>query len=49
MARRRKWPVRIPYGDGWLMAVSLAIISFTYIDDPLVWRENYRKVLDKLI
>lgn len=49
MALRRKWKVRVPQGECWLNAVAMAIIAFTYINDPQVWREGYRKILDKLL
>jgi hypothetical protein len=38
MALRRRWMVRVPYGECWLNAVAMAIIAFTYINDPQVWR-----------
>ena len=49
MARRRKWNVKAPYGECWLNAVAMAIICFTYINDPDIWRESYRKALDKFL
>lgn len=49
MALRRGMKVRIPYGECWLNAVSIAIICFTYINDPDIWRSSYRKVLDKFL
>jgi hypothetical protein len=38
MAVRRSYPVRIPYGECWLNAVALAVICFTYVNDPEIWR-----------
>jgi hypothetical protein len=49
MALRRGWKVKIPYGECWLNAVSVAVICFTYMNDPEVWRASYRKVLDKFL
>ena len=49
MAIRRGWKVKVPYGECWLNAVSLAVICFTYMNDPETWRANYRKVLDKFL
>ena len=49
MALRRKWNVKVPYGECWLNAVAMAIISFTYLNDPEIWRESYRKGLDKFL
>ena len=49
MAMRRKWNVKIPYGECWLNAVAMAIVCFTYINDPDIWRESYRKGLDKFL
>jgi hypothetical protein len=31
MAKRRKWLVKVPFGEGWLMAVSLAVICYSYV------------------
>lgn len=49
MGLRRGLPVKIPHGECWLNAFALAVICFSYVNDPELWRESYRKVLDKLI
>jgi hypothetical protein len=49
MAIRRNYPVRIPYGECLLVGVAVAIICYHYMDCPESIRENYKKVLDKLL
>ena len=31
MAKRRGYPVKVPFGEGIVMAVALAVISYHYI------------------
>ena len=38
MSRRRNYPVKIPYGECWLNAVAMAIICFTFLNDPDIYR-----------
>lgn len=49
MLTRRNWPVRLPKGECWLTAVALAVLVFFYADDPQIFRDNYRRVLDKIL
>lgn len=45
MARRRNYPVRIPYGECLLFSSAIAIICYFYVDCPSAIKDNYMKVL----
>lgn len=47
--RRRSYPIRIPYGECWLNAAALAIITYIYMNDCSIFREHYRKLIGKLL
>lgn len=49
MARRRKYPVRVPYGECLLLGVAVAVVCYRYRECPEAIRGNYLKVLEKLI
>ena len=49
MALRRNYPVRIPYGECLLMGVAIGIICYHFADCPEAIRENYLKVLNRLL
>jgi hypothetical protein len=49
MMVRRKYPVRVPHGEVLLVAVSLAIISYHYLNNKESIRDNYVKMLDKVL
>lgn len=43
MGIRRKYPIKIPYGEGILIATSLAVICYHYFNNNHVIRDNYKK------
>ena len=45
MAKRRKYPVRIPYGEGILLGFSIGIISYYYAGYPKAIRKAYLTIL----
>ena len=45
MARRRNYPVRLPYGEGILLGFSVAIILYYYAGYPRAIRKTYLTVL----
>lgn len=47
--RRRHPDVYIRYGEGWLLAVSAALLSYYYMSDRELFRSAYKKVLDMLL
>lgn len=49
MMVRRKYPVQVPHGDALLTAISLAIIVYHYFNNKKAIRDNYLKILDKLL
>jgi hypothetical protein len=49
MAIRRKYPVRIPFGECWVNALAIAILTYVYMSDSSVFRDNYKKALDQLL
>lgn len=49
MGIRRKYPIRIPNGECLLVGVAIAVICFYYVDCPTAIRDNYMKVLEKMI
>jgi len=49
MLIRRNYPIHVPMGECWLTAVALTILTFVYMNDPWIYRDNYRKVLDKIL
>lgn len=49
MMVRRKYPVQVPHGDALLTAVALAIIAYHYFNNKNAIRDNYLKMLDKLL
>ena len=49
MGIRRKMPIRIPYGEVLVVALSSCLISYQYIDYPEGFKDNYLKILDQLI
>jgi hypothetical protein len=49
IGRRRNYPIRIPYGECLVMGLGAAIVCYHYSNCPESIRENYLKVLDKLL
>ena len=49
MARRRGWPVKVPFGEGILLSVALAVICYHYMANPEAIRGSYLAVLNKLL
>lgn len=49
MMIRRNYPVKVPHGDALLTAISLAIIAYHYFNNKKAIRDNYLKMLDKLL
>jgi hypothetical protein len=49
MGIRRKYPIRIPNGECLLVGVAIAVICYYYVDCPTAIRDNYMKVLEKMI
>ena len=49
MARRRSLPVNLPYKECWLNGIAMAVICFTFLNDPHIYRESYRKGLEKFL
>lgn len=46
--RRHPW-LRINYGEGWLLAISSALLCFHYLSDPDVFRNAYKKALNLVL
>jgi len=49
MGLRRKYPIRIQHGECLIVGVAVAIICYNYISCPGGIRENYHKVLERII
>jgi hypothetical protein len=49
MLKRRNYPIKMACGNLFLNAVSLAIITFVFFNQPEVFREGYRKFLSLLL
>lgn len=49
MALRRGYPVRIPHGECLLAGLAIGIICFHFVDCEDAIRDNYKKILDKVI
>ena len=49
MIVRRRYPVQVPHGDALLTAIALAIIAYHYFNNKEAIRDNYLKMLDKLL
>jgi hypothetical protein len=48
LARRRGWPVRVPYGECLLMVVASAAICHHYMNNRESIRESYLRLMDRL-
>lgn len=46
---RRKWPIRICYGECLLMGVAMSILCFHYLNHRDAFRSNYLTLLDALL
>jgi hypothetical protein len=48
MLKRRKYPIVIRCGNLLISGISLAIICYVFFEDSMMFREGYRRFLDKI-